>query len=265
MALKVIELFGQATLQDAGRPGYRKFGVPVGGAFDRESLSCANELLGNTVDALAIELALGVLTLEATSPIVISVVGASNDVTVNGKSGGGNRSIALAEGDRLRIGPPQSGLRTVIALPGGVKGPTVLGSRLGPVVRVGDTLVANGEVSAEPRALGRPLQSLKGGPLRVIALDQETGWFDKTYKASQLMDRVGIRLEGDAGFIETGSGRSEPSVIGVVQVTGDGRLVIHGPDGPTIGGYRKVGCVVSADLDRVGQIAPGNTVTFVVA
>jgi UPF0271 protein len=81
------------------------------------------------------------------------------------------------------------------------------------------------------------------------------------FRVSIKSNRVGVRLEGDK--FQTGEERlSEPSCPGAVQVTNDGALVIHGPDGPTIGGYRKLGVVCSADLDRVGQLRPGDQVNL---
>jgi urea carboxylase len=97
--------------------------------------------------------------------------------------------------------------------------------------------------------------------LRVVALGDES-WAQAEYTVGRNIDRVGLRLEGPKPMIDARSGRSEPSVFGAVQVTEDRTLIVHGPDGPTIGGYRKLGGVVRADLDRLGQLAPGDRVSF---
>lgn len=265
MSLKVLEVFGPATIQDAGRPGYRKYGVPVGGAFDRESLALANGLLGNGQTAPAIELALGTASFEATGDTDVAIVGAADEVFINGASGGGNRSLALRKGDVLKIAPPKTGVRTMIALPGGIKGAPILGSLSGASVEKGDEIVAKGASARDPQALVHPPMSLTTGAFRVVPIGSADPWIERTYTASRLMNRVGIRLEGCSGLTDLATKASEPSVLGVIQLTGDGRLIIHGPDGPTIGGYLKLGCIVSEDLNRLGQVAPGDALRFVLA
>jgi allophanate hydrolase subunit 2 len=100
-------------------------------------------------------------------------------------------------------------------------------------------------------------------PLRVVLHDDDGGWTGAEYTVGRNIDRVGLRFDGAKPMVDARSGRSEPSVFGAVQVTEDRTLIVHGPDGPTIGGYRKLAGVVRADLDRVGQLAPGDRVRFI--
>jgi allophanate hydrolase subunit 2 len=99
--------------------------------------------------------------------------------------------------------------------------------------------------------------------LRAVLCDDDGAWTEAEYTVGRNIDRVGLRFDGPKPMVDARSGTSEPSVFGAVQVTEDRTLIVHGPDGPTIGGYRKLACVVRADLDRVGQLAPGDRVRFV--
>ena len=262
MRARVITLFGLATLEDFGRAGRRKFGVPPGGAFDRESMNLANALLGNPPGSPVTEFSLGTMTLEIQEPGPVSVVGAASFVDVDGIKSAAGARFPLNKGATITIGPPKRGLRTYLALPGGVKAELVLGSVSGTTVEPGGEIVSVKDADRIGyRKLAEEPHSLRERPLRVIALSTG-GWLNEEYEVSREINRVGLRLTGAKIKVEP-SGTSEPSVIGAVQVTEDGTLIIHGPDGPTIGGYRKLGGVIRADLDRVGQLSPGDKIKFV--
>lgn len=264
MRVEVLELFGHATLQDAGRPGFRRFGVPPGGAFDGESLRLANGLLDNEPFAPAVEFAVGTMRLKCIDYGNIAVVGACPGLVINGAERSSNSRLALRPGDEVTLLPPRKGLRTYVALPGGVEAERVLGSASGLPVARGDVLA--GSAGSPPdmleESLVAPPSSLAGGGLRVVPMVPEEGWCHNRYTASNDMDRVGIRLEGPKPETDARSGESEPSVFGAIQLTEGCRLIIHGPDGPTIGGYVKLGVVIRADLDRLAQVRPGDTVEF---
>ena len=262
MRARVITLFGLATLEDFGRAGRRKFGVPPGGAFDRESMNLANALLGNSPGAPVIEFSLGTMTLEIQAPGPVAVVGAASFVEVDGQKSDTGARFPLNKGSTITIGPPKKGLRTYVAFPGGVKAEPVLDSVSGATVEPGDEIVSVRDADRIGyRKLAEEPRTLQGRPLRVITPNAES-WLNEEYEVSREINRVGLRLTGKRIQVEP-SGTSEPSVIGAVQVTEDGTLIIHGPDGPTIGGYRKLGGVIRADLDRVGQLSPGDKLRFV--
>ncbi len=262
MTLLVRSVFGLASLQDEGRPGFRRFGVPVGGAFDKESFHLANALLGNKTSAPAIEFALGTMELEAIDSGCVSVVGSAGCVLINGVRREMSAVLNLKRREVLSIQPPLRGLRTYVAASGGFVADSPLGSVSGALVERGVELVSAGDRSF-PEAC-RPLEigSLEERPLRVLLNDGDASWTDSSYVVGRSIDRVGLRLEGPKPMIDAASGRSEPSVFGAVQLTEDRTLIVHGPDGPTIGGYIKLGGVVRADLDRLAQLAPGDKVQF---
>lgn len=223
-------------------PGRRRFGVPAGGAFDQESLALANGLLGNLPDEPALELALGPATFVAEADVSVAVVGA-------GVSGEARRLLA---GEEWILEAPREGCRRYLALPGGV-------------AREGDRLRSRSPRRVPERRLADPPASLRPGPLRVVRGPQADLGFDalvrQAYRVSSAADRMGLRLEGPA-TPHTRELPSEPAVPGTIQLPPGGQPILLGPDGPTLGGYPKPAVVVSADLDRLGQLRPGDLVTF---
>ena len=264
MRLRVLSVFGLASLQDCGRFGYRGFGVPVGGAFDQESYSLANALVGAPLASAAVEFALGTMEMEALDDGCMAVVGACGSVLLDGVDQGGEVRFSFRAGTKVTVTPPKSGLRSYVALPGGVACRPVLGSCSGTVVEGGSVLESvGGSLPSGTVRTAEPPGSLRDRPLRAVLCDDDGAWTGAEYTVGRNIDRVGLRFDGPKPMVDARSGTSEPSVFGAVQVTEDRTLIVHGPDGPTIGGYRKLACVVRADLDRVGQLAPGDRVCFV--
>jgi KipI family sensor histidine kinase inhibitor len=137
-----------ATVQDLGRPGFGHLGVPAGGAADAGSLIQANELVGNAAGAAGLEFTLGRAVLRFGCASVVAVTGAAAAVTVDGETAGYGMALRVPAGAVLRIGAPPTGLRTYLAVRGGIGTPLELGSRsadllsgLGPrPLRAGDLL-----------------------------------------------------------------------------------------------------------------------------
>ncbi len=263
MKILVRSVFGLASLQDSGRVGFRRFGVPVGGAFDKESFHLANALLRNELDDPVVEFALGTMEMEVLTAGSLAFVGASATVSVNDSDCGMNAVLNLKKGDSVAITPPERGLRTYIAAPGGFVAKESLGSVSGAVVEAKTELSSSEDRPCSVRQLDGLPSSLSERPLRVLVNDVDSSWVEVEYSVGRSIDRVGLRLEGPKPMIDATSGRSEPSVFGAVQLTEDRTLIVHGPDGPTIGGYIKLGGVIRADLDCLGQLAPGDAVRFV--
>lgn len=261
MRIRIDKLFGLGTLEDDGREGRRKFGVPPGGAFDQESFDLANELLNNEPGSPAIEFSLGTLEFTPLDQGVVAIVGAATSITVNRDSVAGNSRFSVSTGDSVVINPPTSGLRTYIALPGGIRSPLVLNSVSGTRVISGQHHASEADLEGlPPVTIERPF-SLRSRPIQIV-LSPQFSEINGTFQVTRHIDRVGVRLSSSIPIDAAKSERSEPSTFGVVQVTDDGNLIIHGPDGPTIGGYQKLGCIVSSDLSRIGQLAPGDSVKF---
>jgi len=250
LSLLVRGLAGLATFQDAGRPGLRHFGVPPSGIWDQESAALANALVGNPPTAAIVELALGVIEMEATETIAIAWVG----------SGADGRRIVRA-GETARIGPPRRA-RIALAAPGGFDSRLVMDSASGVSVAVGTVLTPKGSRLDEPVSLAEPPTTFEAAPFRLLPGPQadrfDLAALGEAYRVSILSDRVGIRLEGTP-LRRTDEIVSEPACPGTVQIAGDGQPIILGPDGPTIGGYPKIGVVCRADFDRLSQLRPGDS------
>ncbi len=276
--IEVVAPGALSLVEDLGRPGVAALGVARSGAFDRGALRLANRLVGNDEGAAGIEALAGGLALRAHGRVVVAVAGADGPVAVRAGSGTvrmqPRRSpLHLAPGDVLELGMPAHGLRSYVAVRGGVAAARTLGSasydtmaRRGPApLAAGDRLAAGSATVGDPHvdhAPGRPAE----GPLRVIPGPRDDWFGDAGLEAlaatewavSSASDRVGVRLEGRAlQRIRAGELPSEPMVPGALQVPPDGRPVLLGPDGPTTGGYPVIGVVVDADLDRVAQLRPG--------
>ena len=276
--LEVLAPGALTLVQDLGRPGWAALGVGYAGAFDRGALRLANRLVGNRENATGLE-ALGAgLTLRTTASCLVAVTGTEGDLVVERA---GRRHLAvrrsplhLGAGEVITVGAPVGGLRTYLAVRGGLRVPTTLGSasrdtlaQLGPPpLATGTTLALGTQAMADPLVDHAPLRHATG-PVRVV-LGPRDDWFtadavrllvSAPWTVSGAADRVGIRLEGPS-LPRRDAARelpSEPVVTGAVQVPSDGRPVLLGPDHPTTGGYPVIAVVVDADLDRLAQLVPG--------
>lgn len=128
-ALEVVRPGPLALVQDAGRPGFASMGVSPSGAADRGSYALANRLVGNPVGAAALELVLGGLVVRARGSVLVALTGAPAPGAVNGRVVDHGVRVYLRDGDVLELGTPASGLRTYLAVAGGIDVPAVLGSR----------------------------------------------------------------------------------------------------------------------------------------
>ncbi|MCI0699904.1 MAG: biotin-dependent carboxyltransferase family protein [Planctomycetia bacterium] len=176
MSLLVLEAGLQSLLVDFGRPRSRSLGVPVGGAADRAALALGNALVGNSPDALALEVILSGPTLEARHPTACVIFGAPFQSTVNEKPLAVGTTFTLEAGDVLRVGGTQTGARAYLCVAGGFDSPEVLKSRSAlEAIRAGDTLACRAS-RIEPRSLpfitGPPPQppSLQGGGRKALSL-----------------------------------------------------------------------------------------------
>lgn len=252
------------TVQDLGRPGYAHLGVPRSGAADRAALVRANRLVGNPDGAAGLETTLLGCRLRSDADLLMAIVGPDGD-----------RVLGLGEGETLTVPSPRLGVRSYVAVAGGIAAESVLGSvshdvlsRLGPApLRDGDRL-AVGSLrgdgrNPEPAAPLVSVLALLDGPRR--------DWVDlralpATYDVSQDCDRVGVRLVGPRlAHVGRGELPSEPLVRGAVQVPPDGQPVIMLADHPTSGGYPVIGVVPEEQMATVAQLRPGGRITVTLA
>jgi biotin-dependent carboxylase-like uncharacterized protein len=276
--IEVLRAGVLTTVQDQGRPGYAHLGVPRSGALDPAALRLANRLVGNPATAAGLEITLTGCALRFARAVTVALTGAEAAVQVDRRPGDVGRPLSLPAGAVLRIGPARTGLRTWLAVSGGIAVEPVLGSRatdtlsgLGPPpVRDGDRLPL-GPSLGPPAPVDLTVTPPVPAELRLaLRLGPRHDWFGDTaldlllgtaYAISPLSNRVGARLVGAAlPRAVAGELPSEGLVLGAVQVPPDGQPLIFLADHPTTGGYPVVGVV--DDVTPLAQARPGTTVRF---
>jgi KipI family sensor histidine kinase inhibitor len=266
------------TVQDLGRAGYRRYGVPPSGAMDADALREANGVLGNAAGCAALEFTWPAPVLEALADVEVTLAGADFAPEVDGRPVPTGQPVRLRRGQVLRFRAPKSGNWGYLAVPGGVQAPVVLGSCSthvpsglgGKVLRRGDVVCGaraiRGVGGRSPKAPSGPVRIVPGPHLTCFqpgALDQLVRG---AYTLSARSDRSGYRLEGPAlRHAKTGEILSEGMVVGAVQVPPSGQPIVLMPDGPTTGGYPVLAVVVDEDLPRLAQKRPGEAVRFQLA
>jgi 5-oxoprolinase (ATP-hydrolysing) subunit C len=276
MSLLVIEPGLSTTVQDRGRPGHREWGVPVGGAFDRSSAELANALVGNPRDCAVLEFTLRGGVYEADSSLALALSGAPMEARILREEAAEHSlelptSFSLEAGQRLILGRCLTGARTYLAVKGGWQTRIRFGSRATEQpLRNGDVLpAAPGTIAA--RRLGDSCwKSPLDEPLRIIvgpegqapvALDQAF-WSTRRFRVGSRSNRMGLRLEGEPVPVPAAASRlSTPVAPGAIQVAG-GQLIVLGVACGTMGGYPHIAHLISADLDQLGQLRPGDLVAF---
>jgi biotin-dependent carboxylase-like uncharacterized protein len=279
-ALEVRSAGPLTTVQDLGRPGLAHLGVPRSGALDPPALALANRLVGNAVSTACLEITMSACTLLATDATTIVITGAIARLAVDGREHGYATPVHVRAGAVVQIGSPIAGVRTYLAVAGGIDVPPVLGSRstdtlsgLGPPpVRAGDVLpIGTHDGEAPPVDFVPPRRADGIVPLR-IRFGPRDDWFTREarallttpYTLSVDSNRIGARLVG-AALPRLDAGRQLPSegiVIGAVQVTAGGMPLVFLADHPTTGGYPVIAVVDGADLPRLAQARPGDSVMF---
>ena len=278
-ALTVLAPGPLTTVQDDGRPGQAALGIGRSGAADRTSARLANRLVGNPLDAAVLEVTFGGLAVRAEADLLV--------VTTGARCAGAPHAAptVLRRGQELRLGSPAAGLRSYLAVRGGIAVPPVLGSRatdvlagLGPaVLAAGDVLPVGEPVGAAPGVDVAPVAEPPAGEVAVTVLPGpradwfgDAGWAALTGQAwtvTSASNRVGLRLDGTPlDRLRDGELPSEGMVRGALQVPPSGLPVLFLADHPVTGGYPVIGYVRDeprdSDVDRCAQLQPGQQLRF---
>lgn len=290
--VEVVAVAGLATVQDLGRPGWRRLGLPAGGVLDPALLRIANALAGQPVDAPAIEFFGAGPTLKATgAPLLLGLAGDMGAMLLrpDGEQRRleGWRSVLLQPGEALRVGAPR-GARVGVVAVRGLRVAAVLGSastflRAGLGGHAERALAAGDRLQAVPlpaqsatttllRLLRRPPTATGDAPIRVV-LGPQADHFDADalqtflsagYTVTPDADRMGVRLAGTA-LQHNARGKeivSDATLPGSIQVPGNGQPLVLLADGQTAGGYPKIATVASADLARLALAPVGTVLRF---
>jgi biotin-dependent carboxylase-like uncharacterized protein len=285
--LAVIDPGPLLTIQDAGRPGLGRLGVPPAGACDSWGLAVANLLADAAPGAAALEVTFGGCTLEAIDTCVVGLggadLGAERD---DGRPLRRGTAQRVPAGARIRFTGAERGMRAYVALAGGIAvvasmgsastyAPGRLGFADGRALQAGDRLSPRrpGDLDAvgsmwpvrlapHPAEQRGPLGIVTGPDLGAAPDGALEALVAAAWRVSTSSDRMGLRLDGSS----LGPGTeivSHPLLPGAVQLPPDGRPIVVLVDGPTIGGYPVLGVVPAADLPRLGQLRPGDEVRFI--
>jgi biotin-dependent carboxylase-like uncharacterized protein len=278
--LTVVAAGPQTTVQDRGRTGWAHLGVPRAGALDQPAADLANRLVGNPVDAAVLETTLGGVAFRVSTAMTLAVTGAPAPVHVDDRAEPWGEPVALAARQTVRVGPATSGVRSYVAVAGGVAVPAVLGSRstdtlawVGPPALQDGDRVPGGTPAGEPHpvdvAVPRPAAGSATLRFRPGPRDDwfAAGWRDtltgSSYAVTAESNRVGLRLTGPSlTRSRTEELPSEGIVVGAIQVPAAGEPLVFLHDHPTTGGYPVIGVVLGADLPACAQLRPGDRVRF---
>ncbi|WP_336660186.1 biotin-dependent carboxyltransferase family protein [Leucobacter sp. USHLN153] len=286
------------TVQDRGRFGYYRFGIPQGGAMDQYSAALGNRLVGNSADAAVLECTYMGPKLRTDAPVTVAVTGAPVDVLVNGEAVQQHARVDLAAGDELSFGVIRGGTKFFIAVSGGIDVPEVLGSRStypigriggfeGRALQAGDVLpVGAVETSELPRLDVIPddliptferemnVRIMFGLYDHKLTDEGRANLSDEEWTLSPVADRMGLRFDGPgAPWKEEeqpfGAGQDPSNItdagyaVGSIQIPGGTQPIVLHCDAVSGGGYAQAGTVISADMDLFARMAPGTKVRFV--
>lgn len=283
------------TVQDKGRYGYSRYGVPFSGAMDCYSMALANCLVGNELKEAVLEITLMGEEAEFMfhNPARVAVVGGRLTFKINGQDVPQDRGVPIKSQDIISFSAFEKGFRAYLAVSGGVEVPAVLDSRStyaggnlggfqGRILEKGDVIsfdipinTADYTTSLLPSfdksiSLPNPSTTLPI-KIRVVIGPQDDhftiqgldAFLSSEYEITVESDRRGLRLAGppverkDVGEIV-----SDGTPPGSIQIIGSGLPLIIMKDGPTTGGYPKIASVITPDLDLLAQVKPGDRIRF---
>ena len=279
--LEILEVSGIATLQDSGRRGWKKFGVPTSGSMDWLAYQAANSLLNNPPNSAVIELGLGEITFRALRNTVISVTGAGYEVENYIWTFPLWTTFYVRAGWTVRVKKTNGGNWAYIAIAGGFDSPIIMNSRstylrggIGSALKAGDILNSFTPTTDLLKLAARDFPVNKFIPysqtptLEVVPAPQ-ADWFtsesictfyESEYTLSPSFDRMGYRLQGSP--IEKAITKeliSEGMTMGSIQIPADGQPIVMMADAPTAGGYPKIANVARASLPLLAQCEVGNS------
>lgn len=287
--MKIEKAGSLDTIQDLGRWSYQAYGMVVAGAMDPFAYQIGNILLGNKGYAASLEMTLLGPRVTFSQPTQIVITGADMSPKVNESPIPMWQTIDIRENDHLTFGPAKKGCRSYLAIAGGFRVPTIMGSRStylrgkiggyhGRALDKGDIIPYLTLADTDPKRLCHSALARSIRPeykdeveVRVILGPQDhyftqegiDTFFKEEYFVTPQMDRMGIRLEG--AVIQHTAGAdiiSDAIPLGAIQIPANGKPIILMSDRQTTGGYTKIGCVISVDIPTLAQVRPGQKIRF---
>jgi antagonist of KipI len=277
--IEVVEAGRWTTIQDRGRPGLERFGIPSGGAADWFAAAVANRIVGNHHDAAMLECTATGPTLRFDADAVVALTGGQSAGVANWQA------VPISRGSSLTVGTIVPGLRTYIAVRGGIDVPLVLGGRsfcqrgtfgggfARPLAKRDELAIgrmAQLDAIATPWPESHRLPARGPWEIRVIAGPQVDAFAEDALqrlgatacRVTPEIDRMGLRVETPALRLQAKEIVTVPMTAGAIQVTPSGGLIVLHVDHQSTGGYPVIATVISADLPLLAQARPGDTLRF---
>jgi len=278
--IKILNKGLLTSIQDLGRRGYQKCGVPISGVMDDYSHKIANILVDNTVEEATLEVTMLGPKIQFLDKQKISITGGNLQPKINNKSVPMWETLNVEKEDVLSFSGLKSGLRSYIAFSGGFDIPKPMGSKsyyskanLGKEIKNNQILKINTSLDYNNRRLSEEYipqfkteiecRVVLGPQDDYFAQEEINIFFKSKYNVSNASDRMGYRLEGNQikhkltpDIISDGLGK------GAIQIPGNGEPIIMMSDAQTTGGYTKIGYVIKSDLNKLAQLKPGDQIQF---
>lgn len=281
MSLLITRAGLLTSIQALPRVGQRHMGVPSGGAADSLSMALANHLVGNALQAPALEVTLTGVDLRFEADYYFAITGAPSASSLNAAEIPFHRTLRAVQGDVLRIGPATAGARVYLGfaaelaaddflgtkstyLPGafgGYKGRALQqGDRLELTASAGATPILETPAAYRPPMTGRwAVRACAGAEFELLNAADGAALFDTNFRISARSDRMGLALEGKEFAVDSqGQLSSVPVFPGCVQCPEDGTPFLLGVDAQTTGGYARVAEVARVDRHVLGQLRAGD-------
>ena len=282
---KVLQPGILSLLQDAGRFGQHAIGLTTGGPLDKFSFEWANRLCGNPSNSCVIEASIGGLILEAQADTQIALTGGDAALTINKKPAASWQTHVVKTGDRIELGFAQNNPRHYLAVKGGLQVEPMFGSAStvareklgglsGSALKAGDIIPYQAQKTASLSHLkldesGRPnysgeitLRVVLGYQQDAFSSLQKRRFFTSEFVLDERCDRMGFRTTGPEIKADINGILSEGICFGAIQIPPDGQPIVLLNDRQTIGGYPKIGSVLSLDIPALTQRLPGTNIRF---
>lgn len=279
---RVLRPGPRTCLQDAGRGGLKRWGIPASGAMDLGVVEDLNRLFDQELHTAAYEMLWAGVELLCLRDAWIAFGGAARGFLQNERVAAG-RTIKIKSGQTLRLAADARGLWSYLTIAGGWQGGRWFGSQsvwpeggMGACLCEHDFLYRQSSrawecptgvnarfITASPATSHDPIRVWKGPQWDGFETREIEKFFLTDWRISELSSRAGYRLQGPPLTTPTAQLISEPSILGTIQVPGNGQPIVLLNDGPTIGGYHKIALILPDDLDRFRQTPPGQHVRFI--
>ncbi|HMA69571.1 MAG TPA: biotin-dependent carboxyltransferase family protein [Candidatus Mcinerneyibacterium sp.] len=279
--IKIINKGLLTLIEDLGRSGYQKFGVPVSGVMDEYSHKIANILVGNDISEATLEVNMLGPKIQFLSDAIIAITGGNLQPLINNEYIEMWKSKKVSDGDILSFKGMKNGMRSYIAFSGGLNVKKVMQSKsfysragIGTEIVNGGIIEINGSKKnyLDNKIDDSYIPEITNSTNLRVVLGPQNDYFtskgietflNSSYEITNNSDRMGYRLKGEkiehkksADIISDGLGK------GAVQIPGTGQPIIMMSDSQTTGGYTKIGYVIKKDLDKLAQMKPGGKVRF---